>query len=104
MKDRKNFNDEFDEETIDRIVLVDGFNKEVSRNESFEFFIATKLDIFFFLFQSTTREELVNFFKMFKGTSAIRKRVFRFGYEPDADWHFTGSVFVTFDTRDNADR
>ena len=34
LKDRKNFNDEFDEDTIDRIVLVDGFNKEVSRNES----------------------------------------------------------------------
>ena len=34
LKDRKNFNDEFDEETIDRIVLVDGFNKEVSCNET----------------------------------------------------------------------
>lgn len=81
LKDRKNFNDEFNEATIERTILVDGFNTK-----------------------TTTKEELVRFFKMFKGTTAIRKRVFRFGYESDAEWHFTGAVFVTFDMKENAER
>lgn len=45
----------------------------------------------------------MHFFKGFEGPIALRKRVFRFG-SSDNEWQFTGGVFVTFDTPDNAQK
>jgi len=73
------FNDEFDENTVLRTIYVSGFDK-----------------------QDTTKEELTQFFLRFKGPVALRKRVFRLETS-DAKWQFSGGVFVTFDTRPNAE-
>ena len=51
--------------------------------------------------QDTTKEELVQFFKRFQGPVALRKRVYRFDAS-DGAWQFTGGVFVSFDTPENA--
>ena len=59
------------------------------------------LSLFFFI-QDTTKEELTQFFLRFKGPVALRKRVFRLETS-DAKWQFSGGVFVTFDTRPNAE-
>ena len=42
----------------------------------------------------------MEFVKRFEGPVGMRKRVYRFGKQND--WQFSGGVFVTFDTRDNA--
>ena len=42
----------------------------------------------------------MEFVKKFEGPVGMRKRVYRFGKQND--WQFSGGVFVTFDTRDNA--
>jgi len=76
--DRTHFNDIFEEDTIERTVLASGFDK---------------LD--------TTEEELSVFFKKFKGTTAMRKRVYRFA-SSDNEWCFSGGVFVTFDSKESA--
>lgn len=55
-----------------------------------------------FEFQDTSQDELRRFFSRFSGTTAMRKRVFRFACS-DGEWQFTGGVFVTFDTKDNAE-
>ncbi len=47
--------------------------------------------------QDTQQDELSLFFRKFKGATAIRKRVYRFG-SADSSWKFTGGVFVTFET------
>jgi len=78
LQSRAEFNDEFDEEAIEKTVYVSGFDK---------------LD--------TSKDELKRFFERFQGPIAVRKRVFRFG-SSDNQWQFTGGVFVTFDTRKNA--
>ena len=45
----------------------------------------------------------MRFFGGFEGPVALRKRVFRFS-SSDNEWQFTGGVFVTFDTRENAEK
>jgi len=72
------FNDEYDETTVLRTVYVSGFDNK-----------------------DTTKEELVQFFKRFQGPVALRKRVYRFDAS-DGAWQFTGAVFVSFDTPENA--
>lgn len=76
-ENRIEFNDEFIDESIERTVFIQGFDK-----------------------LETPREELVEFVKRFEGPVGMRKRVYRFGKQND--WQFSGGVFVTFDTRDNA--
>ena len=43
----------------------------------------------------------MQFFKRFQGPVALRKRVYRFDAS-DGAWQFTGGVFVSFDTPENA--
>ena len=43
----------------------------------------------------------MQFFKRFQGPVALRKRVYRFDAS-DGAWQFTGAVFVSFDTPENA--
>ena len=43
----------------------------------------------------------MQFFKRFEGPVALRKRVYRFDAS-NGDWQFTGSVFVSFDSKENA--
>jgi len=76
-ENRIEFNDEFIEESIEKTVFVQGFDK-----------------------LETPREELVEFLKRFEGPVGVRKRVYRFGKQ--SDWQFSGGVFVSFDTRYNA--
>ena len=64
--------------------------------------IEKKFFIALFFIQDTTKEELTQFFLRFKGPVALRKRVFRLETS-DAKWQFSGGVFVTFDTRPNAE-
>ena len=74
---RSNFNDEFDEVILERTVWVHGFDKV-----------------------ETTAEELNDFFCRFAGAESIKKRVFR--ANPDERWKFSGGVFVTFETVEDA--
>ena len=74
---RSNFNDEFDEVILERTVWVHGFDKV-----------------------ETTAEELNDFFCRFAGAESIKKRVFR--ANPDERWKFSGGVFVTFETIEDA--
>jgi len=77
---RIEFNDEFIEESIERTVAAIGFNSK-----------------------DTKKEDLVEFFKRFPGAMTIRKRVYRYASESN-EWHFTGCVFINFDTLLNAQR
>ena len=74
---RTTFNDEFDPGILDRTVWVHGFDK-----------------------LETTAEELNDYFCRFTGAESIKKRVFR--ANPDERWKFSGGVFVTFDTIEDA--
>lgn len=77
--DKTLFNDVFDKETIHRTLYISGFDKE-----------------------DTSEAELSNFFDQFRGTSALKKRVYRFG-SSDNEWRFTGGVFLTFSSKKEAE-
>ena len=96
LQSRAEFNDEFDEEAIEKTVYVSGFDKLVRPLNQF-----LRPFSHFYFFQDTSKDELKRFFERFQGPIAVRKRVFRFG-SSDNQWQFTGGVFVTFDTRKNA--
>jgi len=74
---RSIFNDEFDADVLERTAWVHGFDK-----------------------LETTAEELNDFFCRFPGAESIKKRVFR--ANPDERWKFSGGVFVTFETVEDA--
>lgn len=74
---RSFFNDEFDPVVLERTVWVHGFDKV-----------------------ETQAEELNDFFCRFPGAESIKKRVFR--ANPDERWKFSGGVFVTFETIEDA--
>ncbi|TRY63244.1 hypothetical protein TCAL_07136 [Tigriopus californicus] len=74
---RTQFNDTFDEETIQRTVWVDGFDNQL-----------------------LSADDLAEFFSQFKGAETIKKRKIRECQEES--WKFIGSVFVTFENQESA--
>lgn len=71
-------NDLFKPESIHETVWVHGFDR-----------------------QDTSQEELAEYFGQFDGCETVRKRVFRDRAEDP--WFFSGSVFVTFETKEFAE-
>ena len=69
-------NDKYDETTVLRTVYVSGFNKK------------------------TRKKDLMPFFVQFRNVIRYCKRVHR--VDANDSWQFAGSVFLLFDTRENA--
>jgi len=71
-------NDKFDRDALPRTVWVHGFDDG-----------------------RITEAQLADFFGSYKGAASVRKRVYR--DRRDEPWTFTGAVFVTFDTTQDAE-
>ena len=80
LNDKTLFNDVFDKDIINRTLYISGFDKE-----------------------DTSEKELSDFFDKFKGPMALKKRVYRFA-SSDNNWRFTGGVFVTFTSKERAEK
>lgn len=79
MDEKVEYNDTFEPDMALKTVWVHGFDREV-----------------------VTQEELADFFADFEGACMIKKR--RLREKKDQSWRFTGSVFVTFDTIQDAEK
>ncbi len=80
LTERGQYNDDFDASDVPRTVWVHGFDKV-----------------------DTPESVLSEFFGLFDGAESVRKRLYRDHRDDDADWRFTGSVFLTFDRKESAE-